>query len=635
MLDSPAAQQFQLGLLALQNQLVSQSTLVTAFESWWADRSRQFGQILVDLGAISAESHLELVKLVADSKRMDDDNSTWQDYDRKRAYGVFDRSVETDVSNAEKNVSIATIKWDPNHSSELQKSVQTQRARNAGSDRFRIVKQHACGGLGVVFLADDQQLHRPVALKQIREDRADSDLIRSKFIQEAEVTGQLEHPGIVPVYALGLDPMGKPYYAMRFIEGQDLGSRIQKLHSDHQRGSEAFVGPILKHVLRRFLDVCDAIEYAHSRGVLHRDLKPANVMLGEFGETLVVDWGLAKMLPGFANSRGCGDSSVAPPPFHPAEEDLAGETMQGQFMGTVAYASPEQLLGQIDQMGPRSDIYSLGAILYELLTGQVAEEKLGPTHTATVLLLHNLGELISDPSLALDVSQRAYSGTLQRYGEDNPETLTTRNSVTANLVLLEKLDEAVPLLEESESQNNRMIATSLSKHRGFERKLEQHAKQVRSVQIRVYLQTERFASAERIARKMLLPEYLEFAGLKPQIARIVLAMALVRQDRHVEADEVLADLRRMPEFKELSTTDLGVALGLQGEMAFAAGDYDEAIALLIDSWERISSGEPQEIYRHVPRYLAITLTKIYERKRDEANRTKWLEKAKSLGFEEK
>ena len=372
MIETPASQQFQLGLLALQNQLVSQSTLVAAFETWWTDRSRQFGQILVELGAISDASHQELVKLIEETNPTANVNSTLREYGPERAGKKVDGSVATDLPRPSQDESKATRKWEANHSIDEQKRAQTNRSRSADNDRFRIVRQHARGGLGVVFVAEDQQLHRPVALKQIRDDQSDSDLVRSKFIQEAEITGQLEHPGIVPIYALGIDPQGKPYYAMRFIQGQDLGSRIREFHIHQERAREAFDGPNLKHLLRRFLDVCNAIEYAHSRGVLHRDLKPANVMLGEFGETLVVDWGFAKMLPGFAKTGFAGDFPSASSQVVASDKDeLGGETMHGQFMGTAAYASPEQLLGQIDMLGRYSDVYSLGAILFELLTGHV------------------------------------------------------------------------------------------------------------------------------------------------------------------------------------------------------------------------------------------------------------------------
>jgi serine/threonine protein kinase len=161
--------------------------------------------------------------------------------------------------------------------------------------RFRIIRFHERGALGEVFVARDQQLHRIVALKRIKLNQSTDQEKRARFVVEAEVTGRLEHPGIVPVYGLGTFEDGRPFYAMRFIRGDNLRSAIEQFHKDEEKGREAGARTLALHkLLRRFLDVCNAIDYAHSRGVLHRDLKPGNIMLGKFGETLVVDWGLAK-----------------------------------------------------------------------------------------------------------------------------------------------------------------------------------------------------------------------------------------------------------------------------------------------------------------------------------------------------
>ncbi len=244
-----------------------------------------------------------------------------------------------------------------------------------GADRFQILRPLDRGGLGIVSVALDQDLHREVAVKEIRPDRADDHGLRSKFILEAEVTGGLEHPGIVPVYALGASPDGRPYYAMRLIRGDNLREHIRKFHGGVQSGKIAFDGPQLRHLIRRFLVVCEAIDYAHSRGVLHRDLKPSNVMLGRYGETLVVDWGLAKATglsgPDLDNSdadpqRGLDVQVNQETPMMPSLSDDA--TRFGSSIGTPGYAPPEQILGQLGKIGVRSDVYGLGAILYEILT---------------------------------------------------------------------------------------------------------------------------------------------------------------------------------------------------------------------------------------------------------------------------
>lgn len=162
-----------------------------------------------------------------------------------------------------------------------------QRETGAPPGAFQRIRLHARGGLGQVSVARDGSLNREVALKEIRPEFAGDELSRRRFLSEAEITGQLEHPGIVPVYSLQLDDDGNPSYAMRFIQGRTLAEAIKEYH----RGPDVLT---LRHLLGRFITVCRTIAYAHSRGVIHRDLKPANVMLGDYGETLVVDWGLAK-----------------------------------------------------------------------------------------------------------------------------------------------------------------------------------------------------------------------------------------------------------------------------------------------------------------------------------------------------
>jgi serine/threonine-protein kinase len=238
-------------------------------------------------------------------------------------------------------------------------------ATSAGT-RFRILRLHDRGGVGNVYVARDQELNRDVALKEIQDRFADHPVYRARFQFEAEITGGLEHPGIVPVYGLGHHADGRPYYVMRFIKGHSLRSAIERFHAAegaHRDPGERTLE--LRKLLGRFLDVCDALDYAHSRGVLHRDLKPGNIMLGKYGETLVVDWGLAKPL-----DRPEGLTDPTEPTLEPSSRGVLEPTAAGTAIGTPAYMSPEQAAGRLEQLGCASDVYGLGATLYDLLTGQ-------------------------------------------------------------------------------------------------------------------------------------------------------------------------------------------------------------------------------------------------------------------------
>jgi serine/threonine-protein kinase len=367
-----AAHSLLFGLLALHNNFIDRDTLLAAFNAWIADKSQSLGHILLDRGALSPARHAVLLTLVQEHLEQ-------HGFDPERSLAVvtvapsvrdeLDELRDFDLQSGLLYLRLAGADGDEQADSEKTTDRDDETAATDTEGRFRIVRFHDRGALGEVFVARDQQLHRIVALKRIKLDHATDEDKRARFVVEAEITGRLEHPGIVPVYGLGTYEDGRPFYAMRFIRGDNLRSAIEQFHLAEDKGRDPGQRNLaLMKLLRRFLDVCNAIDYAHSRGVLHRDLKPGNIMLGKFGETLVVDWGLAKSVgrPEAAPASATLDDRTLVPQ---SGSDLRG-TEVGARLGTPAYMSPEQAAGRIDTVGPASDVYSLGATLYCLLTGR-------------------------------------------------------------------------------------------------------------------------------------------------------------------------------------------------------------------------------------------------------------------------
>ena len=234
------------------------------------------------------------------------------------------------------------------------------------SSRYQLIGELARGGMGAIFQGRDLDLGRDLAVKVIREEHRDHPELVRRFVEEAQIGGQLQHPGITPVHDLGRFPDGRLFIAMKLVRGRTLAALL-----------EARGGPDEDRMqfLSIFEQVCQAMAYAHSRGVIHRDLKPSNVMVGAFGEVQVMDWGLAKVLDqgGVADEERAlrasdGGSSVQT--LRCASEGL--ESRVGSVLGTPSYMAPEQARGELDTLDERADVFALGSILCEILTGQPA-----------------------------------------------------------------------------------------------------------------------------------------------------------------------------------------------------------------------------------------------------------------------
>jgi serine/threonine-protein kinase len=400
------------GIVALQMDFIDRDQLVAGMNAWVLDKHKPLGQILSEQGALS-EGDTEAIESLVRRHLLRHDN----DPERSLASMTSIGPVRDALAEVSDPVLQASLRGIASLQRDREETLSYLGSPTVPGGRFRILRPHAQGGLGVVSVAFDEELHREVALKEIQDRYAGESEPRSRFLLEAEITGSLEHPGIVPVYGLGHHPDGRPFYAMRFVRGESLKDAIAGFHGVHEssaaaNGAHKASTDSLAHsvqfrrLLARFLDVCNAIAYAHSRGVLHRDIKPGNILLGPFGETLVVDWGLAKVIG--REDHASGTSSEAT--LRPQSASGVGETVAGTAIGTPAYMSPEQADGRLDLLGPATDVYGLGVTLYAVLTGRAP---FGGENVGEILLKVRRGEFARPRSVQPSVPRALEAICLQ------------------------------------------------------------------------------------------------------------------------------------------------------------------------------------------------------------------------------
>ena len=300
-----------LGILAQQMDFVSRDALLAAMNAWIIRKETSLGVLLVERGDLAKTRHDLLEALV-------DEHISAHGGDPARSLQAITlaRPVVEDLGSlvdTDLQVSVGHLRTpetvtnsDDSSETRVQQSLMGQ--PTSWNGRFRVVRPHARGGLGVVSVALDDELDREVAFKEIKGEYADHSGRRAQFVLEAEITGKLEHPGIIPIYGLGHDPNGRPFYAMRFIRGDSMAEAINRYHDpDGPYADPARRSMQLRELLGRFLDVCDALAYAHSRGVLHRDLKPRQ----HHARTVRRNLG-RRLGPGVAAGTGARRSRIAP-----------------------------------------------------------------------------------------------------------------------------------------------------------------------------------------------------------------------------------------------------------------------------------------------------------------------------------
>lgn len=363
------------GILALQLEHIDSTQFTEACAAWAVAKQQTLAEVLVGRAWMTLDEVREVEQLVERKiagRTSDAQNSSILEATQEMpTSSIASAQLEatqdsSDTPRADEQLDDTTASSPSLSAPDGYGQIETiQYDESEERSRYSLTKLHGEGGIGRVWQAHDQRLNRQVALKEIRPDREASVSATKRFAKEAQITSQLEHPNIVPVYELSGDPSSaRSFYTMRFVRGDTFRSAIDAYHRHRREGKETALE--LRELLSSFIAICNALGYAHSRGILHRDLKPSNVMVGSFGEVVVLDWGLAKMI-------GQPDDDDEPllggGPISITDDVAIDATMQGAVLGTLPYMAPEQAAGRIDKIDARTDIYGLGAILFAILTG--------------------------------------------------------------------------------------------------------------------------------------------------------------------------------------------------------------------------------------------------------------------------
>ncbi len=375
------------GLLALQNGLIDQAKLVAAFQAWTLEKARPLAEHLVARGDLDADDRSAVEALVTRHIKKHGGStekslaaipagpSTRRSLKRiadpeiHASLAVLDPEIDGEgvlARIAERTGALTCVTLAETESGpELTTANQGEGLFDGAAGRYQVLGEIARGGMGAVHRGRDPDLGRDVALKVLLGQHSDRSELVDRFVEEAQICGQLQHPGVVPVYELGTLADHRPFFTMKLVKGQTLAALLAERSSATDE---------LPRFLGIFESVCQTVAYAHARGVIHRDLKPSNVMVGSFGEVQVMDWGLAKVLPK-------GWQPVREPKTPPVNETVVATarsksdndlSQAGSVLGTPAYMAPEQARGETEAVDRRADVFALGSILCEILTGRPA-----------------------------------------------------------------------------------------------------------------------------------------------------------------------------------------------------------------------------------------------------------------------